>query len=138
MWHLLQAGHRQVGQGILSSYSNFLHPNAPSGKQAKKLDNFSLLTYIPTKGHAWSQNDSAILKHFHKCEGWKHITGFLGLDEESIDVRELQINNVRQNIQVIKRADHWQTLAFKESLAIKDRKPSLNNGVKAAKYLCLF
>ena len=91
-----------------------------------------------TKEHAWSQKDSAILKHFHKCEGWKHITGLLGLDEESIDVRELQINNVRQNIQVTKRADHWQTLAFKESLAIKDRKPSLNNGVKAAKDLCLF
>ena len=55
-------------------------------------------------------------------------------EEESIDKRELQINTVREN----RRADHWQNLAFKESLAIKERKPSLNNGIKAAKDLCLF
>ena len=91
-----------------------------------------------TKEHAWSQKDSAIFKHFHQCEGWKHITGLLGMDEELIDTRELQINTVRDNIKVIRRADHWQNLAFKESLAIKERKPSLNNGIKAAKDLCLF
>ena len=91
-----------------------------------------------TKEHAWGQKDSAIFKHFHQCEGWKHITGLLSLDEESIDKRELQINTVRDNIKVIRRADHWQNLAFKESLAIKERKPSLNNGIKAAKDLCLF
>ena len=91
-----------------------------------------------TKEHAWGQKDSAIFKHFHQCEGWKHITGLLSLDEESIDKRELQINTVRDNIKVIRRADHWQNLAFKESLAIKERKPSLNNGIKATKDLCRF
>ena len=35
------------GPGKLSSYFNFFHHKAPSGKQAKKLDNFSFLTYIP-------------------------------------------------------------------------------------------
>ena len=58
--------------------------------------------------------------------------------EQEINTRQLQITTVRENTKVIRRADHWQTLAFKESLAIKDRKPSLNNGVKAAKDLCLF
>ena len=63
--------------------------------------------------HAWTQKDSAILQHFHKCDGWKHIKGLLGMDEEPIDDRELQITTVRDNIKVIRRADHWQTLAFK-------------------------
>ena len=31
---------------------------------------------------------------------------------ESIDKWKLQINNVRDNIKVIRRADHWQNLAF--------------------------
>ena len=64
----------------------------------------------------------------------------MAIGEETLDDREIQITTVRNNIKIIiiKRADHWQTLAFKELFAIKDRKPSLNNGIKAAKDLCLF
>ena len=91
-----------------------------------------------TREHAWSQKDSAVHQHFNSCNGWDHIKGLLSIDDEPIDIREMQISAVRDNIKVIGRADHWQTLAFKESLAIKDRKPSLNNGIKAAKDLCLF
>ena len=94
--------------------------------------------YNRTKEHGWCQKDSAICQHFKDCNGWRHIKGLLSIGEETLDDRELQITTVRNNIKVIKRADHWQTLAFKESLAIKDRKPSLNNGIKAAKDLCLF
>ena len=36
-WHLLQAGHRQVGQWFYPSYFNFLYPKATSGEGAKKL-----------------------------------------------------------------------------------------------------
>ena len=57
------------------------------------------------------------------------------MDDVTPDRRELQISTVRENTKVIRRADNWQTLAFKESLAIKDRRPSLNNGIKAAKEL---
>lgn len=101
--------------------------------------------YNRTQEHAWSQKDSAVYKHFGNCDGWRHIKGLFNIDEEEIttkeqeiNTRQLQITTVRENTKVIRRADHWQTLAFKESLAIKDRKPSLNNGVKAAKDLCLF
>ena len=52
--------------------------------------------------------------------------------------KELQMNTVQNNTKIISRADNWQTLAFKESLKIKEKKPSLNNGIKAAKDLCLF
>ena len=92
------------------------------------------------KEHGWSQKDRvkhAIFQHFRDCNGWQHIKGLMAIGEETLDDREIQITTVGNIIKVIKRADHWQTLAFKESLAIKDRKPSLNNGIKAAKDLCL-
>ena len=60
------------------------------------------------------------------------------MESEPVDARQLQINAVRNNIKVIGKSDNWQTLAFLETLAIKDRKPSLNSGLKAAKELSLF
>ena len=64
--------------------------------------------------------------------------GLLCMNTEPVDVRQLQVNTVQSNIKVIGRSDNWQTLAFLETLAIKDRKPSLNSGLKAAKELSLF
>ena len=91
-----------------------------------------------TKQHAWTQKDSAIYKHFGQCQGWDHIKGLLQCDGEMVDRMHLQMNTVRENTRIIARADHWQVLAFKESLKIKDKRPSLNKGVKAAKDLCPF
>ena len=91
-----------------------------------------------TKQHAWTQKDSAVCKHFDKCEGWAHIKGLLELDGELVEPMQLQTNIVRQNTKIIGRADDWRVLAFKESLKIKDKRPSLNHGVKATKDLCLF
>ena len=70
--------------------------------------------------------------------GLAQMKGLLQLDTEMVDVKQLQINTVRDNTKIIGRSDNWRTLAFKESLKIKDKKPSLNNGVKATKDLCLF
>ena len=91
-----------------------------------------------TKQHAWTQKDSAVFKHFDQCEGWAHIKGLLQCDTESVDQMRLQTNTVRDNTKIIGKADNWQVLAFKESLKIKDKRPSLNHGVKATKDLCLF
>ena len=91
-----------------------------------------------TKQHGWTQKDSAVCKHFDKCDGWAHIKGILELDGELVDPMQLQTNIVRQNTKIIGRADDWRVLAFKESLKIKDKRPSLNHGVKATKDLCLF
>ena len=91
-----------------------------------------------TREHGWTQKDSAVFKHFRNCEGWSHIRGILECDAESVDERNLQIQTVRENTKIIGRSDDWRILAFKESLAIKEQKPSLNHGIKAAKELCLF
>ena len=55
-----------------------------------------------------------------------------------VNLEVQEINTVRDNTKIIGRSDNWRILAFKESLKIKDKKPSLNNGVKATKDLCLF
>ena len=91
-----------------------------------------------TKQHAWTQKDSAVFKHFDQCDGWGHIKGLLQCDAESVNQMLLQTNTVRDNTKIIGKADNWQVLAFKESLKIKDKRPTLNHGVKAAKDLCLF
>ena len=92
-----------------------------------------------TKQHAWIQKDSAIYRHFNKCEGFLHIKGLLQCNSDiKVDDKDLQINMVQSNTKIISRAENWQTLAFKESLKIKEKNPSLNHGIKAAKDLCLF
>ena len=91
-----------------------------------------------TGEHGWSQKDSAVYKHFGDCAGWAHIKGIMELDTDPVDDRVLQVQTVRDNTKILSRSDNWRVLAFKESLAIKERKPSLNHGIKAAKELCLF
>ena len=104
----------------------------------KYLGNTESTLFNRTKPQAWTQKDSAVCKHFDKCDGWAHIKGILELDGELVDPMQLHTNIVRQNTKIIGRADDWRVLAFKESLKIKDKRPSLNHGVKATKDLCLF
>ena len=92
-----------------------------------------------TREHAWTDQKSAINKHFNTCPAWKHITGLFEIEtEEEINKREFQINAVRQNTKILKRSDNWLKLAFQESLAIKEQKPALNHGIKSCKELALF
>ena len=122
----------------LMSNSSVIYEYSCPGCAEKYIGKTESTLFNRTKEHAWCQKDSAIYQHFEQCDGWSHIKGLLSMDDVDTDRRELQISTVRENTKVIRRADNWQTLAFKESLAIKDRKPSLNNGIKAAKELCLF
>ena len=86
------------------------------------------------KQHTWTQKNSAIYKHFGQYQGWDHKSIFQ-CDGKMVDRMHLQMNTVRENTRIIAKADHWQVLAFKEPLKIKDKRPSLNNGVKAARLM---
>ena len=48
------------------------------------------------------------------------------------------IATVKENISTIDRARRWDNVLFKEELHIKERNPTLNNGLKASKELKLF
>ena len=91
-----------------------------------------------TKEHAWCQKDSAIFKHFNSCEHWKYIVGLFETGGQEIDSMQFQINSVRENTEILYRSDNWLHLSFLESLAIKERKPELNRGLKSCKDLSLF
>ena len=73
-----------------------------------------------------------------ECNGWHHITKMFECMGKGVDQKELQINNVRQNIKILWRSDNWLKLAFLESLATKEHRPALDTGIKAPKELSLF
>ena len=54
------------------------------------------------------------------------------------DHRDININIVKNNVQVIDTHKNWNVLLYKEALKIKELKPLLNNGLKASKELDLF
>ena len=80
----------------------------------------------------------AVLGHFKECNGWLRITKMFECMGKEVDQKEIQINNARRNVKILHRSDNWLTLAFLESLAIKEHRPPLNTGIKATKELCLF
>ena len=129
---------RQIKTIPLLSNSGIVYEYTCPGCSERYIGKTESTLFNRTNQHAWKQKDSAVYKHFKECEGLAHIKGLLQCDAEMVDDKQLQINTVRDNTKIIGRSDNWRILAFKESLKIKDKKPSLNNGVKATKDLCLF
>ena len=86
-----------------------------------------------TKQHGWTQKDSAIYKHFSRCQPYQEIIDMFETDGSQIDNKEFQINAVRDNFKILYLCDNWLQLCFMESLVIKEFKPQLNVGMKATK-----
>ena len=91
-----------------------------------------------TKEHGWSDKKSAVFKHFGQCSAWKEIVDLFQTGGEEVDSMQFQINSVRENTKIIRKADNWLKLAFLESLAIKEYKPEVNKGIRSCKELVLF
>lgn len=91
-----------------------------------------------TKEHGWTQKTSSVFKHFHECDDFQHIAGLYMMGGEELDIGDFQTACVRDNTTILYRSDNWLKLAFMECLAIKDIKPSLNDGFKATKSPQLF
>ena len=94
--------------------------------------------YKRTKEHGWTQKSSAIFKHLSECDQFQHIVSLYGLGGVDLDMGDFQTSFVRDNTSILYKCDNWQKLAFMEGLAIKDLKPVLNDGLKAAKTPQLF
>ena len=76
------------------------------------------------------KDSAAINKHFHKCNDWKEVVGLFQMDGETADIMQFQVNALRENTKVFDSSSNWLTLAYKESLSVKDLKPELNRGSK--------
>ena len=92
-----------------------------------------------TNQHGWSQKDSSVKKHFDNCTHWKELVAFLQIESDiPVDVKELQIQTVRDNIRILESSQRPLNLDFREALQIKARNPELNKGLKSCKDLALF
>ena len=59
-------------------------------------------------------------------------------ERDKFDKKMYSIATVKENISIIDRARRWDIVLFKEALHIKEKNPTLNNGLKASKELKLF
>ena len=94
--------------------------------------------YTRIKEHSTREN-SEIYAHVNSCEHFQHIKSLLELSphlSNPICTNTTQL--IFNNCKVIDKSDHWSLLLFKESLAIRRRKPILNHGAKASKELIIF
>ena len=94
--------------------------------------------YTRIKEHSTREN-SETYAHVNSCEYFQHFKSLLELSPDLFNpictnITQLIFNNCK----IIDKSDHWPLLLFKESLAIRRRKPVLNHGTKASKELIIF
>ena len=102
--------------------------------------------FTRTQEHALTDKESAIYKHLRQCNNIQHIQGLYNLPDlfskktgpPSTTTKEFFTETVRSNTKIIDSDDNWNLLLYKEAYHIKRSSPSLNNGLKASRELCLF
>ena len=102
--------------------------------------------FTRTQERALTDKESAIYKHLRQCLNIQHIQGLYNLPDifsnktgpPSTTTKEFFTETVRSNTKIIDSDDNWNLLLYKEAYHIKRSSPSLNNGLKASRELCLF
>ena len=84
-----------------------------------------------------------VYNHINNCDEVKYLVDLLNMDQvqterDKFDKKMYSIATVKENISIIDRARRWDIVLFKEALHIKEKNPTLNNGLKASKELKLF
>ena len=92
--------------------------------------------------HGFKDKNSVVLNHIVNCEQVNFIKSIFSLTTNAthpiIDTKQFNINLVQENLRILDRSRFWNDLLIKEALKIKEKKPTLNNGLKASKELKLF
>ena len=93
--------------------------------------------------HAFNDKNSVVCNHINNCNGVKYLVDLLNIDQvqterDKFGKKIYSVTTVKENISIIDRAWRWNILLFKEALHIKEKSPTLNNGLKASKELKLF
>ena len=96
------------------------------------------------KEHCGLDKNSPVFNHLAECNFYQYTLtlhsfpcdGDVTLTNQDIlgHIR----TTVTDNMRIIGKSENWAELCFLESLNIKWKKPSLNNGIKATKELALF
>ena len=92
--------------------------------------------------HAFKDKNSVVYNHINNCDGVKYLVDLLKIDlvqtERDRFDKMYRIATVKENISIVDRARRWDILLFTEALHIKEKNPTLNNGLKTSKELKLF
>ena len=60
------------------------------------------------------------------------------IERNKFNRKVYSVTAVKENISIIDSARQWDILLFEEALYVKEKNPTLNNGLKASKKLKLF
>jgi hypothetical protein len=94
--------------------------------------------YTRLKEHN-TQENTDINAHINCCEHFQHIKSLMEHSPNSTNPINTNVTElIFRNCKIIDTSDHWSLLLFKESLAIRRRKPELNHGAKPSKELLIF
>ena len=93
--------------------------------------------------HAFKDKNSVVYNHIKNSDGVKYLADLLNIDQvqtkhDKFDKKIYSVTTAKENINIIYRARRWDILLYKEAIHIKDKNPTLNNGLKASKELELF
>ena len=91
--------------------------------------------------HAFKDKNSVVQNHVNTCDG-VNLVDLLNIDHvqterDNFDKKVCSIATIKEN-SIIDRARWWEILLFKEALHIKEKNPTLVNGLKTSKELKLF
>ena len=120
--------------------------NCP-GCQSAYIGKTDRTLFVRTHEHAISDKESAIYKHLRTCDHLIFILNLCNLpDTLNTDIvpppvsydKEYFTDVVRDNTTVLDCDNNWNLLLYKEAYFIKRLAPSLNNGLKSSRDLCLF
>ena len=128
------------------SKSNVVYEFTCPGCNSSYIGKTNRTLLVRTQEHATTDKESAIYKHLRYCDQIKHIQGLYNLPDIFINNnppssamnKEYLTHTVRVNTKIIDSDDNWNLLLYKEAYHIKRSAPSLNNGLKASRELCLF
>ena len=87
--------------------------------------------------NAFKDKNSVVCNHINNCDGVKYIDQ-IQTECDKFNKKIYSVRTVKENLSIIDRARRWDILLFKEALHIKQKNPTLNNGLKASKELKLF
>ena len=93
--------------------------------------------------NVFKDKNSVVYNHVSNFDGVKYLVDLLNIDQvqtehDKFDKKIYSVTTVKENTSIIDRARQWDILLFKEALHIKEKNPTLNNGLKASKELKLF
>ena len=93
--------------------------------------------------NVFKDKNSVVYNHISNFDGVKYLVDLLNIDQvqterDKFNKKMYSVTTDKENISITDRARQWNILLCKEALHIKEKNPTLNNGLKASKELKLF